>query len=423
MSDKVKITKRAVDALKGETARYVAWDTNLPGFGVRVTPSGAKTYVLKYRVGGGRAGRVRWGVIGQHGPLAPDQAREIARRWVAEVAAGRDPAGEKQDRRAMPSVADLMRSYLDSHVRLRNKPSTAAYVRDLVERIICADPIARLKVSDVVAADVARLQARLSDTPTTANRVRSALSTAFVLAETWGFRPRNSNPCTEVQKYPEKAKERFLYPAEFAALGDALDKAERGCLHIEEGAKLRLRSVSKPAVAALRLMILTGARRGEILGLRWEWIDRQAAHVSLPDSKTGKKRILLNPAALAVLDGLEMPASGRGYVIRGGNGNNPEMPLVNIKDAWGAVRLAAGLPDVRIHDLRHSFASVMVSGGMSLPMIGALLGHRDSKTTQRYAHLAADPLRAAADRGGIAIAAHLGAGKGGAEIIPMRKLQ
>lgn len=421
MSDKVKITKRAVDALKGAAVRYVAWDTDLPGFGVRVSPSGAKTYVLKYRVGGGRAGRVRWGVIGQHGPLTPDQAREIARRWAADVAAGRDPAGDKQDRRAMPTVADLMRSYLDSHVRLRNKPSTAAYVRDLVERIICADPIARLKVADVAAADVARLQARLSDTPTTANRVRSALSTAFGLAETWGYRPRNSNPCAEVQKYPEKAKERFLSPAEFAALGEALDKAERGCLQIEEGGKLRLRSVSKSAVAALRLMILTGARRGEILGLRWEWVDWQAAHVSLPDSKTGKKRILLNPAALAVLDGLEMPGSGRGYVIRGGNGSDPEIPLVNIKDAWGAVRLAAGLPDVRIHDLRHSFASVMVSDGMSLPMIGALLGHKDSKTTQRYAHLAADPLRAAADKGGSAIAAHLGAGKGGAEVIPIRK--
>ncbi|WP_134725158.1 site-specific integrase [Paracoccus luteus] len=164
----------------------------------------------------------------------------------------------------------------------------------------------------------------------------------------------------EVQKYPEKAKERFLSPIEFAALGDALDKAERGCLQIEEGGKMRLRTVTKSAVAAIRLMIRAGARRGEILGLRWEWIDWQAAHVSLPDSKTGKKRILLIPAALAVLNGLDLPSNGSGYVIRGGDGTDPEVPLVNIKDSWGAVRLAAGLPDVRIHDLRHSFASVMV---------------------------------------------------------------
>lgn len=421
MSDKVKITKRAVDALKATDTRYVAWDTDLPGFGVRVSPTGGKTYVLKYRVGGGRAGRVRWGVIGQHGPLTPEQARDTARRWASEVAAGRDPAGEKQDRRAMPTVAGLMQDYLDSHVKLRNKPSTAAYVRDLVERIISADPIAKLKVSDVAASDVARLQARLSQTPTTANRVRAALSTAFGLAETWGYRPRNSNPCKEVHKYPERAKERYLSPAEFAALGDALDKADRGCLYVEEGGKPRLRLVGKSAVAAIRLMILTGARRGEILGLRWEWIDWKAGHVSLPDSKTGKKRILLNPAALAILDGLSMPENGKGYVIRGGAGNDPETPLVNIKDSWGAIRQAAGLQDVRIHDLRHSFASVMVSAGMSLPMIGALLGHTDAKTTQRYAHLASDPLRAAADKGGSAIAGHLNAGKGGAEVITMRR--
>lgn len=182
-----------------------------------------------------------------------------------------------------------------------------------------------------------------------------------------------------------------------------------------------MRLVGKSAVAAIRLMILTGARRGEILGLRWEWIDWQAAHVSLPDSKTGKKRILLNPAALAILDGLNTPGNGKGYVIRGGAGNNPETPLVNIKDSWGAIRQVAGLQDVRIHDLRHSFASVMVSAGMSLPMIGALLGHTDAKTTQRYAHLAADPLRAAADKGGSAIAGHLNAGNGGAEVITMRR--
>ena len=315
-----------------------------------------------------------------------------------------------------------MADYVRTHVEVRNKPSTAAYVRDIVDRIICRDAIAKLKVSDVSAADVARLHARLAPTATTANRVRSALSTAFNLAETWGYRPRNSNPCADVQKYPEKAKERYLSQSEMLALGEVLAKAESGELQINEGGKPRLRRVSKSAIAAIRLLILTGARKGEILGLRWEWIDWQAGHAALPDSKTGKKRILFPPAAFEVLRGLDQPADGKGYVIRGGDFQNAEIPLVNIKDPWGIVRTAAGLPDVRLYDLRHSFASESVSSGMSLPMIGALLGHRDSKTTQRYAHLAADPLKAAADRMGNQIAAKLNAGKGGgAVVIPLRQ--
>ncbi|AUH66044.1 tyrosine-type recombinase/integrase [Paracoccus zhejiangensis] len=335
MAEKIRITKRSVDALRATGARYIAWDTALSGFGVRVGPTGSKTYVLKYRVGGGRAGRVRWGVVGQHGALTPDQARVIAQRWTNEIAAGGDPAGDKQDRRQMPTVADLMNDYIKLHVEPRNKSSTAIYVQDIVERIICKDPIAKLKVSDVSTADLARLHARLINRPTTANRVRSALSTAFNLAETWGYRPRHSNPCQDVQKYPEKAKERYLSPPELAKLGAVLSKAEEGELQIEQGGKLRLRRINRSAIAAIRLLIFTGARKGEILGLRWEWIDMEAGHASLPDSKTGKKRILLPPAALEVLRGLDKPETGRGYVIRGGDFSDPEIPLVNIKDPWG----------------------------------------------------------------------------------------
>jgi len=421
MSEGVKLTKRTVDALKVTGTRYVAWDTEVPGFGVRVGPTGSRTYVLKYRVGGGRAGRVRWGVIGTHGAVTPDQARETAQRWAAEVASGGDPAGDKIDKRKAPTVAELMAQYLESHVNVRNKVSTAAYVTDLVNRLICKDALAKLKVSDVTAADLARFHSRLSNTPTTANRVRSALSKAFALAETWGYRERHSNPCTEVEKYRETSRERFLSPAEFATLGEALAKAERGELVIEERGKPKAVRVSKSAVAAIRLLIFTGARRGEILGLRWEWIDWQAGRANLPDSKTGRKPLMLPPAALEVLRGLDMPEDGKGYAIRGGDYSDPEMPLVNLKSPWGIIRTAAGLPDVRPHDLRHSFASVMVAGGASLPVIGALLGHRDVKTTARYAHLATDPLKAAADQVGGVLASHLKGHEGGAEIVPLRR--
>jgi integrase len=421
MADSIKIMKRTVDALKATGVRYVAWDTDLPGFGIRVGPTGGKSYILKYRVGGGRAGRVRWGVIGQHGALTPDQAREVAQRWASEIATGGDPAGEKIDKRKAPTVAELMTQYLEGHVQVRNKPSTIAYVTDLVNRIICRDPLAKLKVSDVSEADVSRFHARLAKTPTTANRARSALSKAFSLAETWGYRDRHSNPCSDVERYRETAHERFLSPAEFAALGEVLALAERGELVTKDGPKPKAVRVSKSAIATIRLLIFTGARRGEILGLRWEWIDWQAGRANLPDSKTGRKPLMLPPAALEVLRGLDMPQDGKGYVIRGGDYSDPETPLVNLKDPWGIIRKAAGLPDVRPHDLRHSFASVMVAGGASLPVIGALLGHRDVKTTGRYAHLATDPLKTAADHVGGVLASHLKGPEGGAEIVPLHK--
>lgn len=421
MTQSIKIMKRTVDALKASQARYVAWDTNLPGFGVRVGMNGGKTYVFKYRVGGGRSGRVRWGVIGQHGPLTPDQAREIAQRWATEVVAGGDPAGEKIEKRTAPTVAELLEQYLTNHVQVRNKASTVAYVTDLVERIICKDPLAKLKVSDVSEADIARLHARLAKTPTTANRARAALSKAFALAETWGYREKHSNPCTDVEKYRESPRERFLSPAEFAALGRVLSAADRGDLTVVEDGKPKAIRVSSWAVAAIRLLIFTGARKGEILGLRWEWIDWQESRANLPDSKTGRKPLMLPPPALSVLEGLERPASGKGFVIRGGDYTDPERPLVNLKDPWGLIRAAAGLPDVRPHDLRHSFASAMVAGGASLPVIGALLGHRDVKTTARYAHLTTDPLRNAAEQVGEVLAAHLGGADETVEVIPLNR--
>jgi integrase len=421
MADSIKISKRTVDALKATGERRVVWDTDLPGFGVRIGPTGGKSYVLKYRVGGGRSGRVRWGVIGQHGALTPDQARDMAQRWAAEVASGGDPAGDKIEKRKSPTVSELLDQYLESHVGAKNKASTAEDAARLANKLI-RPALGRLKVADVTGADVARFHAANARTPYQANRARSVLSKAFNLAETWGYRERHSNPCADVEKFPEKARERFLSPAEFAALGEALAKAERDeALVIESEGKARSVRVSKWAVAAIRLLIFTGARHGEILGLRWEMMDWQAGRANLPDSKTGKKPLMLPPAALEVLRSLDMPRGGKGYVIRGGDYTDPETPLANLKGPWGTVRVAAGLPDVRPHDLRHSFASVMVAGGASLPLIGALLGHRDVKTTARYAHLATDPLKAAADHVGGVLASQLKGPEGGAEIVPLHR--
>lgn len=421
MADSVKIGKRSVDTLKATGVRFVAWDTDVRGFGVRVGPSGSKTYVLKYRVGGGRSGRVRWGVIGQHGALTPDQARETAQRWAAEVAAGGDPAGEKQDSRKAPTVSELLDRYLTEHAAKKNKARTEANARALADKLI-RPVLGKLKVADVTRADVAKLHNGLSATPYQANRVLAALSKAFNLAEVWGARSEGTNPCMRVERFEEKSRERFLTDKEFASLGEVLERAEREPLIItdDDGRKSTVR-VNPEAIRAIRLLILTGGRVGEILGLRWEYIDLEAGRANLPDSKTGKKVLQLPPAALEVLAGANRPEDGRGFVIRGGIGAYPEVPLVNLKDPWGAVRRAAGLEDVRPHDLRHAFASVAVARGMSLPMIGALLGHREVKTTQRYAHLADDPQKAAAGQIASLISEAMKSPKGGAEVVQIGK--
>lgn len=419
MSKSVKLTKRAVDALKPTEARFVVWDTEISGFGLRISPTGRKSYVYRYRASGGRSGRSREPVIGVHGQLTPDQAREIAQSWAALVAAGGDPAADRESLRHAPTVSDLLDRFVTDHAERNNKPSTVRNVRQTIDNHL-RPALGRIKVQDVTRADISKFHGSLRPTPYQANRALALLSKAFSLAEVWGLRPDSSNPCMRVQRFEEKARERFLSEKEFAELGAVLANAERGEL-VPDGKAAPI-SVNPQAVIAVRLLIFTGARVGEILGLRWEFINSENNTAELPDSKTGKKTIHLPPAALELLSALERPASGKGYVVRGGRGaEDASKPLVNIKRPWGVIRTAAGLDGVRLHDLRHSFASAAIAGGMSLPMIGALLGHRDVKTTARYAHLADDPIRAAAAQVGNRISGAMKGESTGANVVPMRR--
>ncbi len=205
------------------------------------------------------------------------------------------------------------------------------------------------------------------------------MSKMFNLAERWGMRPEGSNPVRHVEKYRENKVERYLSPQE-------LDRLER-VLSEGEGNG----SENPFVIAAIRLLLCTGARLGEILTLKWGYVDLDRALISLPDSKTGRKPIYLNSLAVEVLAGLPR-VEGNPYVIVG---DKPGAHLVNIRKPWYRIRKLTGIDDVRIHDLRHTFASIAVSAGMSLPLTGRLLGHRKSVTTERYAHLADDPVRAA----------------------------
>ncbi|XWN32712.1 MAG: tyrosine-type recombinase/integrase [Devosia sp.] len=371
------------------------WDTEIPGFHVEVRPSGKRAFYYFYRVGGGRGATQRRAKIGNFGPLTVDAAREKALQWAGKVANGEDPAGARREERVATRMDELFERYLRDHARVHKKASSAQEDGRII-RDYLAPVFAKRKVAEITRADVAKLHAGLWEKPYRANRVLACLSKMMNLAEMWGLRTDGSNPCRHVKKYAEKARKRFLSPTELGRLGEALVAAEDGKVRVrKDGRHNGAGSVITPhAIAAIRLLILTGMRSGEVKALRWEWIDFGAGRIRLPDSKTGDKFVVLNAPALALLS--EIPKiTGNPHVIIGGKDG---AALVNLKDPWSAIRKAAGLDDVRIHDLRHSFAAVGAGSGASLHIIGGLLGHSQPQTTTRYAHLADDPLRAVSEQ-------------------------
>jgi integrase len=369
-----RITKRAVDGVHSNSADQFLWDIELKGFGVKITPGGSKVYILQYRRGG-RSSPTRRITIGRHGALTPDQARKEAVRLLGAIAGGSDPAAIRTAARGAPTVAALAERFLSEHVATKTKSSTASKYRQLIDNAILP-AFGRKRVRDVVRADISRFHHERREAPYTANHCVAVLSKMFTLAEKWGERPDGSNPCRHVERYAEHKRERMLSASELARLGDAL-KAFTGSPYI---------------VAAIKLLIFSGARLNEILTLRWEWVDLERGEARLPDSKTGAKTLHLPAPALTVLADLRR-IEGNPHVIVGQIAGGH---LVNLEYPWRAIRKVAGLDDVRLHDLRHAFASVAASAGMGLPIIGKMLGHTQMATTQRYAHLASDPVKAAA---------------------------
>jgi integrase len=378
-----KITKRLVEGLKPAASDVYSWDDELRGFGVRVKPSGARAYHVQYRNAHGRSRRM---TIGAHGRLTAEEARREARLILADVERGNDPKQVREAIRIAPKMNDLAERYLADHVVAMKQRSAAEERRMLTKLVLPA--IGGIKVADVSLADVTALHHSLRHTPVQANRVVGCVSRMLNKAEKWGLRPLGSNPCRHVDKNAEDARERYLTADELARLGDTLAESERTATELPS------------VIAAIRLLILTGCRLSEILTLRWEHVDFAASCLRLPDSKTGAKTVHVNAPALAVFSGLERE-QGSPWVIRGAK---PLAHLVNLEKPWRRIRAKAGLADVRLHDLRHSFASVAVGLGEGLPMIGKLLGHTQTQTTARYAHLAADPVKAATERVGAAIA-------------------
>ena len=366
----------------------VFWDHDLSGFGVRVYPSGRKVYVVQSR---GPNGPKRV-TLGQHGELAADQARKKAAGVIDRIKQGEDPV-------PAPAItlADLAERYMRAHVAVNCNTHTGGIYRgSLGNHILPA--LGALALEEVGREQIAALHYELRNTPRAANRVLMILSKMFVLAEAWGLVAAGGNPCRHVVRYKRRKRERFLTEEEFRRLGrvlGALEATGRVPLH---------------AAAAIRLLMLTGCRRNEILTLRWEDVHLDVNELRLRDSKTGPRAVPLSPAAVKVLAGLPR-ASGNPWVIAG---RRPGARLSDFNSHWYRVRSRAGLEDVRLHDLRHSFASRALALGESLPMIGKLLGHTKIQTTARYAHLARDSIQVSAAR----VAASIGADILPATLIP-----
>lgn len=406
------ITQKIVEGL---SPGQRVWDDRVRGFCVRCQGQ-AKAFGLQLRI----HGKQRWLTLGSWGVLTVDEARQQARMLAGRVAAGEDVAVQRQRAKALPTVDDVADLFITQHVRPKLKPRTAAEYERLLECCIKSSTqkqrvetrgrpsrkrksrsrLGQIRIDAVTGADVVRFHAGLSEVPYEANRALAVLSKLMAFAEDLGVRPRGSNPCVRVKRYREQARERYLTLEEFAHLSEVLEAVERSD------------KVSPLAIAAIRLLILTGARRDEIRTLQWSYIDQERGMAFLPDSKTGRKIIHLSGPALDLL--VRLPRiEGNPFVFTGARPAGtiehlPGRPIRDLQGPWESIRALAGFPELRMHDLRHSYASLLAASGTPLLVIGKLLGHKHLATTARYAHLSENSGRLANARLGLHFAAAFG---------------
>ena len=368
-----KLTKRFVDlALPGKKDLFY-WDDDIPGYGLRIKPSGVKSYLVQYRQGK----RSRRMTLGRHGVITADEARKLAKKELGAVAHGKDPAQERAEDRQAPTVGDLATDYMERHALPTKRPSSIRNDRQMLENQILPK-LGAQKVADVARRDVEAILLGLSKTPYRANRVRALLSKMFSLAVQWGWRA--DNPVLGIPKYQEEMRERWLRQEELDRLFEALDKhPNQKCADI------------------VRLLVLTGARKSEVLKMTWDQIDLERAVWTKPSHLTKQKKdqhFPLSDAATQILAGIQSKSvDSSAYVFP--SRLSTDEPTQDIKRFWREIQRDADLSDVRMHDLRHTFASHLVSSGTSEAIVGRLLGHTQPQTTRRYVRLAGDPLRVA----------------------------
>ena len=353
-----RITKRLVDSLKATGDDRFVWDDTLIGFGVRVQPTGAKSYVVKYRAGSGRGAPTRRVTLGRVGTLTPDEARALARKTLGAVAHGSDPAATKAAERRASTLRELADIFLAEHVEAKRKRTTAAHYRSLLERIVLPE-LGKRKAEQVTTSELAKLHTKMLDRPYQANRMLEVVGSLYAFAGKRKILPLGFNPARGIEQYPERERERFLSTSELSRLSDAIREGETAGLpyeidetrptakHAPKEAYRRTK-IGPHAAAAVRLLILTGARLREILKLKWEHVDFERGLLLLADSKTGKKAIVLNAPALDIL--AKLPRVGA-YVIAGqAAGSDQEKPRSDLNRPWRGIVKRAGLTGLRIHD-------------------------------------------------------------------------
>jgi integrase len=358
----------------------ITWDTVVKGFGVRVTTAGARAFVLNYRA----RGIARRYTIGSFPDWPTTEAREEAKRLKRIVDTGGDPMGERHEEREAPTIADLIERYRDEHAP-KKRESSRGEDEGLLRQWVIPELGSR-KVADIRRADIERLHRKITDhgTPVRANRALILLSKMFTLSARWEM--RNDNPVAGIERNHEEPRHRYLTGDETQRLARAL-------------AGLR----NQQAANAIRLLLVTGARRTEVLSATWDQFDLDDGAWTKPSASTKSKkmhRVPLSAPARQLLATIKGTTGRSKYLFPGRDGAGH---LSDIKKSWKTVCQAAGIADAHVHDLRHSYAAVLASGGESLPVIGALLGHTQAQTTQRYSHLVDDTLRTATEKAGAVI--------------------
>ena len=377
-----KLTKKVIDSSLPKQKDYIVWDDEIKGFGCRIFPGGKKTYVFYYRAPVTR--KFSYIKIGLHGNLTVDEARIKAKTFALSVANGIDVRAEKkqqivEEQKSM-LFADFWEVFNDKYIHEHHKPSTIRGNKSRIQKNILPF-FGNKKIADIKRQDILAFKDSMSHVKGNCTKCLRLLTTAFDQAELWGYREQNSNPCKGVTKYPDKKMERFLTTVELKKLERILESMAS--------------SQSSPyTVAAIWLLIFTGCRLSEILTLQWEGVHLDDGHLYLKDSKVGVRTIPLSDKAKQIFASLQIQ-DGNPYVFCG---NIPGKPLVNIRGTWRKIRILAGIPDVRIHDLRHSFASFALKEGVDLYTVSKLLGHKNIATTTRYAHLELEHLMEATNK-------------------------
>jgi integrase len=415
-----RLTKKIVEGLLPDTSEaakrenrkmrdILAWDSEVPGFGVKVTPAGKRMYFIYYRTVSGQQRRPK---VGEHGALTVDGARQIARQWLAQAAAGGDVSDERRTKRASGTVAELAKRYLTEYAEPHKKPRSVQSDRANLENHVLPQ-LGAMNVQDVMRQDIDRLKVAVRTGQTArkleakprgrriirggegaANRVVALVSKMFGCAQEWGL--RDDNPASNIRKYREHRKDRFLDAGEVGRLLAALDAARE------------VQTVNLKAIVAIQLLLFTGMRYGEVMTLRWADIDFDNRCFRLADSKTGSRTI---PYGQQVTQALTLLAAGSGGQLVF-EGTKKDAPL-SLRRPWYLIRAAAGIDaTATLHTLRHTFASWSVMGGLTLAQVGSMLGHKSTQTTLRYADHAVDAMRAYNEQTSSALAAMVASAKG-----------